>query len=231
AEQRELAAWVGALYARLWGEEQQADTIARLRLDLAGRLGLASDAIQLVSVEPATWPDACLGLAQPGEMCAQVLVEGYRVLFQAGGAVYEYRTGGGVVRATGPAAASPTPMPLPSASPTAPPTPTRTLTPAPTSRPSTTPSPAPTWAPAPTGYWRGEYFANDRLEGYPVFVRQDPTLDFDWGYNAPAYGVPADHFSVRWTRRIYFSEGRYNFKVRADDGVRLWVAGNLILDR
>lgn len=231
AEQRELAAWVGALYARLWGEEQQADTIARLRLDLAGRLGLASDAIQLVSVEPATWPDACLGLAQPGEMCAQVLVEGYRVLLQAGGAVYEYRTGGGSVRAAGPAAASPTPMPLPSLSPTAPPTPTRTLTPAPTSRPSTTPTPVPTWAPAPTGYWRGEYFANDRLEGYPVFVRQDPTLDFDWGYNAPAYGLPADHFSVRWTRRIYFSEGKYNFKVRADDGVRLWVAGNLILDR
>lgn len=230
-EQRQIAAWAGAVYARLWQEEQQADTVARARLDLAGRLGLSSDAIQLVAVEPATWPDACLGLPQPGEMCAQVLVEGYRVLLQAGGVVYEYRTGGDAVRAAGAASTSPTPLPTPAASPTAAPTPTRLPTLAPTSQPSATPTRVPTWAPAPTGYWRGEYFANDRLEGYPVLVRQDPTLDFDWGYSAPAYGVPADHFSVRWSRRIYFSEGKYNFKVRADDGVRLWVAGNLILDR
>lgn len=231
AEQREIAAWVGTVYARLWQGDRQAGLVARARKDLAARLGLADDAVQLVAVEPATWPDACLGLPQPGEMCAQVLVEGYRVLLQAGGRIYEYREGGGYMRAVEASPATAVPTPTPSAPPTALPSPTRMATPLPTSRPSATPTVAPTWAPAPTGYWRGEYFANDHLGGYPVLVRQDPTLDFDWGYNAPAYGVPADHFSVRWARRIYFSEGKYNFKVRADDGVRLWVAGNLILDR
>lgn len=230
-EQREIAAWVGAVYARLWQEDRRAAVAARARTDLAGRLGLASGAIQLVAVEPATWPDACLGLPQPGEMCAQVLVEGYRVLLQAGGKMYEYREGGGSMRAVEATVTTTTPTFTPNPSPTPFATPTRTLTLAPTSRPSITPTPVPTFAPAPTGYWRGEYFSNDHLAGYPVLVRQDPTLDFDWGYNAPAYGVPADHFSVRWSRRIYFSEGKYNFKVRADDGVRLWVAGNLILDR
>jgi hypothetical protein len=80
-------------------------------------------------------------------------------------------------------------------------------------------------------HWRGEYYANDRLSGPPVVVRDDENIDFDWGYSAPAPGVPADHFSVRWSRRIRFSEGWYNFRVHADDGVRLWVAGNLIIDR
>ena len=80
-------------------------------------------------------------------------------------------------------------------------------------------------------YWKGEYYANDRLAGFPVVVRDDRNVDFNWGYSAPAAGIPADHFSVRWTCTVRFSEGWYNFRVRADDGVRLWVAGNLIIDR
>lgn len=80
-------------------------------------------------------------------------------------------------------------------------------------------------------YWKGEYYANDRLAGAPVVVRDDRDLSFNWGYSAPAPGVPADRFSVRWSRTVRFSEGWYSFRVHADDGVRLWVAGNLIIDR
>jgi len=83
----------------------------------------------------------------------------------------------------------------------------------------------------PTGAWRGEYFGNAALSGSPALVRNDSDIRFDWGYNAPAPGLPQDRFSARWSRRVYFDEGQYDFTVRADDGVRLWIDGNLVLDR
>lgn len=58
--------------------------------DLVARLG--TDIIEIVSVEPVDWPDACLGLARPDEACAQVITPGLRVLLSAGGRQYEYHT-------------------------------------------------------------------------------------------------------------------------------------------
>jgi len=79
--------------------------------------------------------------------------------------------------------------------------------------------------------WRGAYYGNANLEGSPILLRDDQEINFDWGYGSPAQDIPADRFSVRWTRRVTFGEGRYRFRLEADDGVRLWVAGNLIIDR
>lgn len=78
--------------------------------------------------------------------------------------------------------------------------------------------------------WKGEYYANPRLEGVPALTRNDYNVSFDWGAEAPAPGLPADQFSVRWTRSILVEEGAYRFKARADDGVRVWVDGRLLLD-
>jgi hypothetical protein len=69
--------------------------------------------------------------------------------------------------------------------------------------------------------WKGEYFSNPKLRGKPALVRADANVDFDWSSNAPASGLPADKFSVRWTRRVYFTAGTYHFCVKADDGVRV----------
>jgi hypothetical protein len=69
--------------------------------------------------------------------------------------------------------------------------------------------------------WKGEYFANRRLRGEPKLVRFDPRLDFNWGTGSPARRLPADDFSVRWTRRIHFTAGTYRLCVTADDGVRV----------
>ncbi len=46
------------------------------REDLARRLGLAPEAIRLVSVEAVEWSDASLGCPQPGMMYAQVITPG-----------------------------------------------------------------------------------------------------------------------------------------------------------
>ncbi len=67
---------------------------AQAKTDLSARTGVPVDQIQVVSVEPVTWPDASLGCPQPGMMYAQVLTPGLRIRLQANGQVYEYHTGG-----------------------------------------------------------------------------------------------------------------------------------------
>lgn len=39
-----------------------------------------------------------------------------------------------------------------------------------------------------------------------------------------------DYFSVRWSGWVTFEPGLYRFYARADDGIRLFVDGNLVLD-
>jgi hypothetical protein len=78
--------------------------------------------------------------------------------------------------------------------------------------------------------WKGEYFDNARVAGQPVLVRNDNDLSFNWGLGAPDPRVPADQFSVRWTRSLLLPEAAYRFLARADDGVRLWVDDRLIID-
>lgn len=79
--------------------------------------------------------------------------------------------------------------------------------------------------------WRGEYYSNQWLVGTSSMIRDDPSVNFNWGAGSPGAPIPADHFSVRWTRSEYFSEGDYRFYVTTDDGARLWVDGQLLIDR
>jgi len=77
--------------------------------------------------------------------------------------------------------------------------------------------------------WKAEYFANPTLAGEPASVQLHEAVNFDWGYSAPAPGMPADNFSVRWTTRQRFQAGLHTFKVTSDDGMRLYVDGRLVL--
>lgn len=79
--------------------------------------------------------------------------------------------------------------------------------------------------------WRGEYFNNTNLSGTPALVRDDAQINFNWGLGSPAAGIiNADGFSARWTRTASMPAGNYRFTVTADDGVRLWVNGHLLVD-
>ena len=79
--------------------------------------------------------------------------------------------------------------------------------------------------------WRGEYFANRDLSGTPVVVRDDAAINFDWGSAAPAVGLPSDGFSARWSRTVSLQEGTYRFFASSDDGVRVWLDDESIIDQ
>jgi len=81
------------------------------------------------------------------------------------------------------------------------------------------------------GPWRGEYFNNTTLSGSPVLVRDEPQVNFNWGTGSPAPGIVAsDNFSARWTRTLPLSAGRYRFTAVVDDGVRVYVNGQLVIN-
>lgn len=103
--------------------------------------------------------------------------------------------------------------------------------PLPTAAPPTATPVPPTPTPLVITDWQGEYYGNPNLNGAPALVRNDVTVSFNWGNGAPAAGLPADGFSARWTRSLSFPAGLYRFWLTVDDGVRVWVDHNLVLDQ
>ena len=77
----------------------------------------------------------------------------------------------------------------------------------------------------------GEYYDNMNLTNRKV-VRVDATVDFDWGTGSPDPLIGVDTFSVRWTGKVQplYSE-TYTFYTNTDDGVRLWVNGQSLINR
>lgn len=53
--------------------------------DAAQRTGVAEEAIELVELSMVTWPDGALGCPEPDLAYTQALVEGYRIILDAGG--------------------------------------------------------------------------------------------------------------------------------------------------
>ncbi|UCE07259.1 MAG: glycoside hydrolase family 3 C-terminal domain-containing protein, partial [bacterium] len=77
---------------------------------------------------------------------------------------------------------------------------------------------------------KGEYFDNMNLSGKPVVTRIDSIVDFTFGTNPPAPGLPEDQFSVRWTGKIIPPETIHHIGTSCDDGARLYVDGKLLID-
>jgi len=82
----------------------------------------------------------------------------------------------------------------------------------------------------PTGQYLAEFYSNSILSGAPTLTTCDATIGYVWLAQESGNGISSNNFSVRWTGRFPFSTGIYNFVATADDGVRAWIDGNLILD-
>jgi hypothetical protein len=78
--------------------------------------------------------------------------------------------------------------------------------------------------------WWASYWNNTALAGPPVLVRSEADLDHDWGTGSPDPSVNADRFSARWIRYLDVTPGTYRFTTTSDDGLRVWVDGDLIIN-
>lgn len=117
--------------------------------------------------------------------------------------------------------------------PTATPTPTPTLTPTITPTPTPTITPTPTPTPTPTSAngtgLRAEYYGNMDFTNLKI-LQVDPVINNDWGTGPPDPSMNADYFSIRWIGKIQplYTE-TYTFYTTSDDGVNLWVNGQLVV--
>lgn len=78
-------------------------------------------------------------------------------------------------------------------------------------------------------FWKGSYFKDKYFSEF-VEERQDKEIRFNWYTGRPFDGMPEDRFSVRWEKLEYFKDGWYRFTAVADDGVRVYVDDQLIID-
>ena len=86
-------------------------------------------------------------------------------------------------------------------------------------------------SPPPADSYAASYFANQNLSGTPALNRAEPALSFTWGNGSPDPLIPNDHFSARFTKTITLEDSPYQFTVKADDGIRVFVDDELILDQ
>jgi hypothetical protein len=89
---------------------------------------------------------------------------------------------------------------------------------------------------------RGDYFnvssfatpaPPNAYSNAPILTRLDGVINFDFGIGSPAPGVVSnDFFTVIWSGQVLpLGAGTYSFFTTTDDGVRLWVAGQLLIDQ
>ena len=88
----------------------------------------------------------------------------------------------------------------------------------------------------PSDRWKLEMFDNPQLSGSPVEVRTEAPgsagFSFNWGGGRASSCTGNDHYGIRFSRRIQIAtSGEYTFTTTTDDGVRLWVDGQLVVDR
>ncbi len=76
----------------------------------------------------------------------------------------------------------------------------------------------------------GQYYSGMNFETL-VQTRRDKFVDFEWGQSSPLPSLSSDGFSVRWSGQVVAPEtGTFTFRTDTDDGVRLWVDGQLLID-
>ncbi|MBX3050886.1 MAG: hypothetical protein KF753_05395 [Caldilineaceae bacterium] len=79
-------------------------------------------------------------------------------------------------------------------------------------------------------FWQASYWNNTTLSGTPVLNREERSLDFDWGAGSPDGLINSDNFSARWARYIDVTPGEYTFTAISDDGIRVRIDGELVID-
>lgn len=106
------------------------------------------------------------------------------------------------------------------------------------SGPSSAPTPLPTPAAPPepvpdisVNAYTAKFFNNTNLSGDPVLtLAETAPLNKNWGRGAPGPGVAPDQFSASFEGRFDFEAATYRFITVVDDGMRLYIDGDLVND-
>ncbi len=91
--------------------------------------------------------------------------------------------------------------------------------------------PAPQPPPTTSGPWNAQFFNNTGISGPPVATANYNSLNFNWGYGSPAANVPSTNWSATFVQYAYFNAGTYQFIATSDDGVQVFVDGNLVINQ
>ena len=77
-----------------------------------------------------------------------------------------------------------------------------------------------------------EYYNNKEQKGDPVYTTIEKDLNFNWGWDSPKEGiVNSDKWSAKFTGKFKSpGDGLYEIGFRVDNGVRLYIDGEKVLD-
>lgn len=67
--------------------------LSNVLADASQRSGLPAEQLVVTRAESTTWNDGSMGCPEPGMMYTQALVDGYRIVVQAGDQAIDYRAG------------------------------------------------------------------------------------------------------------------------------------------
>jgi hypothetical protein len=73
-------------------ESPPPQAVVEVTLKFSQDTGISMDEIMIIDYEEVDWPDACLGISQEDQACAQVITPGYRVVLAANGEEYTFRS-------------------------------------------------------------------------------------------------------------------------------------------
>gem|GEM_PF-1146937 len=77
---------------------------------------------------------------------------------------------------------------------------------------------------------KGEYY--DNVDFTDLKATRADVIDFDWGTGQPHTALASNTFSIRWTGFVVPRYSQvYTFYTRSDDGVRLWIDGQLVISQ
>lgn len=63
-----------------------------VKKDLANRTGIAPGKLKITNYNQQTWPNGCLGISEPDQICTQALVPGWQITVTDGQKTWIYRT-------------------------------------------------------------------------------------------------------------------------------------------
>lgn len=84
-------------------------------------------------------------------------------------------------------------------------------------------------------FWTVQYYNNTNVNGDVVFAQSvasgNNNFSLNWGNGSPNSKVKRDDFSARAMTKRYFAPGIFEIQTTSDDGVRVWINNQLVIDK